>query len=896
MAQSISYGSITISDLTDISDVYLQYALAESGANVDNKYPFNKTGERGWLVTYPDWQSGYQIWIRQVTEKEGLPNEYGTPYLDTAVNQINNRISVEEATREALASRLKKIWINEETHGDYVAGTYAASGIENITFNETNPQTYGYNTLLRHNKLALRYNTIDMTTLTTGALTFYHPAVDSLDHYVQGKKGLELNADSLIFYKPLNYDSQESEVPAATLNSTGLNIVEGTIRLGENFRVNSEGSLTATDGTIGGWVIDNNSLHTNNKISWNDNQKGIYIGTYLDKAGNNSYVIAGGPNIESKGRDGGLETVPYWYIRDDGSARFGDMTLTSDGLLSVPAASVSGTLTSSQINVNDLAAISANIGATIGQGSLTNTLGVSIEKDYVLSTDTRINPLKTYYTKDLDTDIFSEVTYNSTDNDDPSSEYKVTDDKTLEPGGAVRFRRVNNLETIFESKEFTGLEISTFFRNLLNGVPLSVTPTIDTDYESITRITCEIYIYNNSLDKSIYEDNFIAEEYTFSLASSSIQVNLNNEDVNLTALLNNNIENVEASSGFSVNLSKVKELNNILTAILENSEETDSCTLDFDLNYDYETFPRYKQYYQRQVGSVLYEPINYVTNVGLNPYENDYYEIEPWYEKVDSTYITLESHKNVYLLTNDETAKPGTKYYEYSIEYDLTKDAEKKEKKDYYILNNRNIYSLTNDTEVITEIINDEEVVKNYFTIKSTTDAIFIEGKDYLIKDESSNIYRVVEVSQKNQSPVSLGYYEANKIEGLKEHDPIGQNYYESNYYSWYSKIENTDITNPFAAKLFEQNANYKEIETIPEGVNPKELNWYIIRDQYNVQLKLQNAQMNISSNNTNLLTVQSEKENDINITNMEVTGRLKIGNIELIPFNNGLAIRAGGH
>ena len=316
MAQ-VSYGTITVSDLTDITDVFLQYAKAIDSVTITNDYAFSQTGEIGWYTltldtsivadkyyfelinneykivsnptgnpathrwyessVYPTWTSGYQIWIRQVTIKDGIDvPDYGTPYLDTAVSQINNRISVEETAREALASRLKKIWINEVTSGDYVAGTYAASGIENIVFNEISPQTYGFNTLLRHNKLALRYNTIDMTSLTTTALTFYRPAQDSNNNYVQGKKGLELNADSLVFYKPLAYNSSNSEIAAATLSSTGLNIVDGSITLGSTFSVNRNGELTATAGSIGGFIIDATSIHSVGK-TLNNNVSGLYM-------------------------------------------------------------------------------------------------------------------------------------------------------------------------------------------------------------------------------------------------------------------------------------------------------------------------------------------------------------------------------------------------------------------------------------------------------------------------------------------------------------------------------------------------------------------------------------------------------------------------------------------
>lgn len=199
-------GHLTITDLTDITDIYLQYGLALASATVTNSYTFSGTGEVGWSTTYPTWVPGYQVWIRQVRIKEGISNpEYGTPYIDTAVNQLNTRISSSETNITALQTKLRRIWINEITSGNYVAGTYAASGINGTTFIESNPQTYGYNTLLRHNALDLRYNTVKMTSLTTAALTFYIPTQDNSNNWIQGNKGLELSADGLKFFGFDNY-------------------------------------------------------------------------------------------------------------------------------------------------------------------------------------------------------------------------------------------------------------------------------------------------------------------------------------------------------------------------------------------------------------------------------------------------------------------------------------------------------------------------------------------------------------------------------------------------------------------------------------------------------------------------------------------------------------------
>jgi len=202
---TVSYGTITVTDLTDITDVYLEYCMAEAGltaSQVEAKTTWTSS-EREWDTIYPSWQSGYEIWIRQVQIKEGIAQpEYGTPYLDTAVNQINTTISAAEANITALQSRIKKIWTNLTDSVSYPAGTYAASGIDdNRDVIENDSSTYGYNTFLNHAKLALRYNAIDMTALTTNALTFYIPTQEN-DNWIQGKKGLEITAEGIDIYNP----------------------------------------------------------------------------------------------------------------------------------------------------------------------------------------------------------------------------------------------------------------------------------------------------------------------------------------------------------------------------------------------------------------------------------------------------------------------------------------------------------------------------------------------------------------------------------------------------------------------------------------------------------------------------------------------------------------------
>ena len=300
MAQ-ISYGSITVSDVTDIEDVYFEYALAKSDASETSikagTYTFSQAGERDWSITYPTWTTGYQVWVREVKKYANIDNVVTlTPYLDKAINDLNN--IVDNIDIDSLQTKLKYIWINTNNNS-HPRGTYAASGREQesspVTFNINDQSTYGFNTHLAHNALDLRYNDVKMTSLTTGALTFYVPMYKN-GSYVQGGEGLILNANGLRLFAPYNYRLSEDTsldpnktyyvytepggVPtytavinpssnphqenyyewstAATLNQNGLNITEGSITLGEEdnntfpFQVTSDGYLRAQTGWIGG--------------------------------------------------------------------------------------------------------------------------------------------------------------------------------------------------------------------------------------------------------------------------------------------------------------------------------------------------------------------------------------------------------------------------------------------------------------------------------------------------------------------------------------------------------------------------------------------------------------------------------------------------------------------
>ena len=119
-------------------------------------------------------------------------------------------------------------------------------------------------------------------------------------------------------------------------NLSGLGAVEGTTPKGWGIYTTNgyfKGVIVSSAGKIGNFTI-NSALYSNNHSAWNSNVSGIYI---------NNDGISGGA--------GGK-----WWLWNDGSAKIGAMTLSAAGVLTVPAANVSGELTAATINGSKISA------------------------------------------------------------------------------------------------------------------------------------------------------------------------------------------------------------------------------------------------------------------------------------------------------------------------------------------------------------------------------------------------------------------------------------------------------------------------------------------------------------------------------------------------------------
>ena len=86
-----------------------------------------------------------------------------------------------------------------------------------------------------------------------------------------------------------------------------------------------KGKIAADGGVIGGFIISELQLYTGSHSSDNASNAGLFLGK--ESSSSSNYYVAGGSGAQ-------------WYLKSDGSAKIGAMTLSAAGVLSVPAANI----------------------------------------------------------------------------------------------------------------------------------------------------------------------------------------------------------------------------------------------------------------------------------------------------------------------------------------------------------------------------------------------------------------------------------------------------------------------------------------------------------------------------------------------------------------------------
>ena len=155
---------------------------------------------------------------------------------------VHAESSIQLNTIPAHTSLLGGHFIYKSTAGTQEHPTPPSANVIEIATTPSNPSTWGYNTHIGANGIKLRYNEIDLSTWTNTGLIFYNLGLGNTNN-----KSIELNSSGLYLYRPLTAGESGPQPTAAQLTATGLNITEGSITLGNNFQVDSEGNLYANN-------------------------------------------------------------------------------------------------------------------------------------------------------------------------------------------------------------------------------------------------------------------------------------------------------------------------------------------------------------------------------------------------------------------------------------------------------------------------------------------------------------------------------------------------------------------------------------------------------------------------------------------------------------------------
>lgn len=141
------------------------------------------------------------------------------------------------------------------------------------------------------------------------------------------------------------------------MTATDLSITGGSITLGSNFSVTSDGTLTAKSGTVGGWYIGSN-----------------YIGNASTKAGS-SIGMATGTGNDKVFWSGGTGNNAKFYVEADGDLYAQNGTFGGT-VYATEVSTANGALVSSQIGSSEIKEININALAVtndkIGTGAVSN--------------------------------------------------------------------------------------------------------------------------------------------------------------------------------------------------------------------------------------------------------------------------------------------------------------------------------------------------------------------------------------------------------------------------------------------------------------------------------------------------------------------------------------------
>lgn len=161
------------------------------------------------------------------------------------------------------------------------------------------------------------------------------------------------------------------------LGTSGIGLGEGT------FYVSSSGALHAVSGEIGGWKLTTNAIRSTDDATFS-NTSGMYFGSSGIRLGSTFSVTSGGvlkaSSVDISGKIAATSgTIGGWTINQSSlTANSGKVSLTSGGSLSGPNWSITsdGKATFSNVNITGGTVAGKTVGAGIAGGNInTGTVG-----------------------------------------------------------------------------------------------------------------------------------------------------------------------------------------------------------------------------------------------------------------------------------------------------------------------------------------------------------------------------------------------------------------------------------------------------------------------------------------------------------------------------------------
>ena len=426
---------ITIKKERSISSTTWYYLLQPSSASApsstnygDPPPVYSDTGYSGWSTIEPNYTAGSTsvLYVMVKTSYSDGTYSYSTPTVSSSYEAskqaYQKALDAESDINGLIDLGLDKgyIWYNSTQKAAsgsipvYPVGSYVAGGLSGTTFNTENSNTYGLNTWVSEGGIKMRYNAINLASLTTSALEFYYPSTST-----QGvpaiKLGVSNNETSLTFY---GFSTTAYSNESMKLTGSGITLSQGGIQAGTFANQSSSNrfiylstkdygtSITIGNGTKSTWRaiigtkfgVDNEG----NLYASNANITGAIVATSLDLTTNNVKIGSGSINglasVATSGSYNDLSNKPTipsltGYIYEDGTVGSTPadgatgFVVSSAGVLQASNAIVYGSIYASkgyiggwQIGTDGNKTLhngNANASPTIGSGTIILSKGLT---------------------------------------------------------------------------------------------------------------------------------------------------------------------------------------------------------------------------------------------------------------------------------------------------------------------------------------------------------------------------------------------------------------------------------------------------------------------------------------------------------------------------------------